>query len=991
MKHYSQAANGGIGPLKESEAPTAMSEVHDIFLRAYVVRTDKKGKHKDKSRHDASPKWPEHALIFDTETRITADQSLSFGVYRSCTLVSDSYKLTEEGLFYADDLPGNEIEVLQGYIRTAIPDVPSFPPRFPLYSRSDFMSKVFWPSIKQKGALVCGLNLPFDLARLALDWSRGEKGEWSLTMSHYADGNENQNHPRLLINPIDSKKAFIWLANPWKPDEWKDRGDAHFLDVRTLGWALFNQPFSLKTACKELKTEHQKLEDYEPSGKVTTEEIEYAREDGRCTVDVLNALKREFDKHPIDLRPYHAYSPASVAKSYLDKMGITRPAGKFNVPDETLGIAMQSYYGGRCETRIRCEEVPVVPVDFTSQYPTVCALLRLFDVLTAERLSFEDETGNIRTFLKQITLEDCFKPAIWEDCRFFALVKPSEDILPVRTVYNEVTQNIGNNYLTSDTPLWFAGPDLIASIIRTGKVPQIIRAIRMVPEGKQNEMQAVNLRGMVKIDPYNDDLFRTIIEQRKLHKSDAALYYWLKILANSIYGFFVELIPEILGKSVPVKVFSGEKAFADSSDMIENPGPWFFPPLASLITAGGRLLLAMTEALVNEKRGTYLFCDTDSLAIVASKHGGPLRIPGTKDRRILSWSEAQAIADQFTALNPYNRDIVKGSILNLVDANYADSDPKNPKRQLYGYSIAAKRYALYEKLGEKDIKIVDPKAHGIGFLYPPKDSPKDWDEDIPQWIYEMWDYLVRGALKLKRKPPSWINLPQMMRLTITTYNVLEMLGGSEIARPYNFLLLPMVDPTFGYAFSRGKNERVLLIVPFSSKQERWFDLKCVNIHTRKSYRMVDPTREKNPPYSVVFPSQFARLLIEYQEHPESKSLAPDGTPCKANTSGLLQRAHVTAGELRYVGKETDRRWEEGDDISVLEFTTAEYGRAKMVVASEDVKNDIERIGINKCARESGFDRKNFIRKLVRGLLVKRSSYDEFVRWLENYKSQKNGE
>ena len=109
---------------------------------------------------------------------------------------------------------------------------------------------------------------------------------------------------------------------------------------------------------------------------------------------------------------------------------------------------------------------------------------------------------------------------------------------------------------------------------------------------------------------------------------------------------------------------------------------------------------------------------------------------------------------------------VKGSILNLVDANYVDSDPKKPQRQLYGYSIPAKRYALYEKLGDKDIKIVDPKAHGIGFPYPPKDSPKDWDEDVPQWIYEMWDHMVRGALDLPREAPSWLDVPQMMRLTI---------------------------------------------------------------------------------------------------------------------------------------------------------------------------------------------------------------------------------
>lgn len=112
----------------------------------------------------------------------------------------------------------------------------------------------------------------------------------------------------------------------------------------------------------------------------------------------------------------------------------------------------------------------------------------------------------------------------------------------------------------------------------------------------------------------------------------------------------------------------------------------------------------------------------------------------------------------------------------------------------------------------------------------------------------------------------------------------------------------------------------------------------------------------------------------------------DKQNCK-DTIGLLKRAHVIAGELRFIGKETDRKWEEGDEISVLEFTTTEYGRATKVVASDEVKNDIRNIGINKCARESGFDRKNFIRKLVRSLPVKRNSYNEFVRWLQVYKLQ----
>ena len=168
-----------------------MKTVHEIFLRAYAVAEAGKKEHNRTSRTNDEPKWPEQAFVFDTETRITPDQSLTFGVYRLCELANNQYRVTKEGIFYADDLPAKDRKVLENYQRTAISDVPSFPPEFPLYSRSEFMQKVFWPAIRRDGALVCGLNLPFDLSRLALAWGKGEKNEWSLTMSQYADGTEN--------------------------------------------------------------------------------------------------------------------------------------------------------------------------------------------------------------------------------------------------------------------------------------------------------------------------------------------------------------------------------------------------------------------------------------------------------------------------------------------------------------------------------------------------------------------------------------------------------------------------------------------------------------------------------------------------------------------------------------------------------------------------------------------------------------------------------
>src|SRR5690348_3202403 len=141
--------------------------------------------------------------------------------------------------------------------------------------------------------------------------------------------------------------------------------------------------------------------------------------------------------------------------------------------DNAYGIFMQSYFGGRAECRIRNWEVPVCPVDFMSQYPTVNELLDNWGVLVAESVTFPDATEETKQLLSGIDICDCFNRKRWPEFKFFGLVQPESDILPVRTLYNGTTQNIGINYLSCKKPLWFAGPDIIASILLTGKVPKI--------------------------------------------------------------------------------------------------------------------------------------------------------------------------------------------------------------------------------------------------------------------------------------------------------------------------------------------------------------------------------------------------------------------------------------------------------------------------------------------------------------------------------------
>jgi hypothetical protein len=132
----------------------------------------------------------------------------------------------------------------------------------------------------------------------------------------------------------------------------------------------------------------------------------------------------------------------------------------------------------------------------------------------------------------------------------------------------------------------------------------------------------------------------------------------------------------------------------------------------------------------------------------------------------------------------------------------------------------------------------------------------------------------------------------------------------------------------------------MVIVPFSSKQSEWRNIEGSDIHNKgaraqyRRYRMNDPGFR---------PFTFAHMIEDYIRHPEAKSLGPDGKPCTAETRGLLQRAHITAGNIRYIDKETSSMWAQGDDLSVVTddeetgFRVIEYGKGRKVRLPDSVK------------------------------------------------------
>ena len=61
---------------------------------------------------------------------------------------------------------------------------------------------------------------------------------------------------------------------------------------------------------------------------------------------------------------------------------------------------------------------------------------------------------------------------------------------------------------------------------------------------------------------------------------------------------------------------------------------------------------------------------------------------------------------------------------------------------------------------------------------------------------------------------------------------------------------------------------------------------------------------------------------------------------------------MVAASRRYVGKETDRRWKQGEDLSLVEFKILEYQGSKEIVASDEIKKQILKTGIRKLERET---------------------------------------
>jgi hypothetical protein len=164
------------------------------------------------------------------------------------------------------------------------------------------------------------------------------------------------------------------------------------------------------------------------------------------------------------------------------------------------------------------------------------------------------------------------------------------------------------------------------------------------------------------------------------------------------------------------------------------------------------------------------------------------------------------------------------------------------------------------------------------------------------------------------------------------------------AKPYNFALLPILIQS---------GPDCTLVAPFSKHSDEWLTQDYTEIHSGETVKLFGEYHGKK-----LLPQTLSGVLWRHYLHSEDKSLSPDGSCCDSYTSGLLLRRPVQAvAPFIFIGKEIERRAQEGEDISVIESTGPlkyQVGQtANTRAADAGLIVRAKRFSIRRLMRESG--------------------------------------
>ena len=346
-------------------------------------------------------------------------------------------------------------------------------------------------------------------------------------------------------------------------------------------------------------------------------------------------------------------SPGTLAS--LQLAGIPAPLEHFDLSDEEYRNWMGAVHGGLCDSYVPGLSRDVIGADLKSAYPLCAHRLGWWSMYTAEHLQREDVTSELRE-LGRLAAKDptaVLDPDIWKSygatlCKVLPQGEPWTVSVTDPRRPDGRTEQVP---LTSSVPLYYTWLDYVAAAVLSGQAPELLGATRYTPVNPSGEA---------------DPVLELVSRRQKVGKRTREGLL-LHAVANSlVWGNpcrFDPLVPQRKGTDPGVFKSNGEK-----------PGPYCFPPVAAVVSAGPRLLLSILKRAVDERGGHVVYRDTDSSFVCgltqeqvvdALRPCGQLSLPGWAVWKIESAVDIKVVAPKRHIQSRKGSDI-KGTRTNLA-------------------------------------------------------------------------------------------------------------------------------------------------------------------------------------------------------------------------------------------------------------------------------------------------------------------------------------
>ncbi len=493
--------------------------------------------------------------------------------------------------------------------------------------------------------------------------------------------------------------------------------------------------------------------------------------------------EREEQRGRIDLR--FTPSPGTLANRIDEASGCPPLLWLPGAPsDAELGRSTGGHHGGELSCELAGAGLfPAADIDERSAYAAHYELLGLGDLRRAERFGREDVTASLRTLCEHLAagnVEDLLDPGTWR--RFGATIceiRPDGETWPVEAPDADFPEgHAAMRPLASTIPIPFAWADVARAALGSGRVPDIVKATRLVGLGRQGRDAFPLYDGRWVRD--GEDAVVALVRLRDAAKArgDDRLAAQLRVVVNALsYGNAARIDQHY------ERVGQGPKNGRKDRRrrvLVERPARTTFPPIAASVTAGCRLAIGVAEHLIVQAGGTVASRDTDGLLLVSSPEGGTVTLDDGREVGAISWAALDEIMERFDGLAPFGPRV----------PFFKPALREHEGRPLVGVVLRVKRYALGVLDDEGNLaEVVKASEHALGGrIVDPPDMPGRGPDGQHLWTREVAAEVLRQAIARRRgterpvpEPWPWDAagsdcFPQLQRCQVATPEAVEEVG-----------------------------------------------------------------------------------------------------------------------------------------------------------------------------------------------------------------------